>query len=292
LNNLSVYGCLITLLGFCTNVLAKDLLARADSLYALRADGAEGDRAQRAPATAAITAYREAVAAEPERIDAHWKLLRALFFEAQYTGYNRDERKTLFADARDQAEKSLDLMAKAHGGKKLWESGSRERLAAHGDPDDAAQLYLWSAIAWAQWGRAHGAMSAIGSGLAKRLRDYGERVIELDPDCEYGGGQRLLSGLHARLPRVPFITGFVRRDKAIPLAEQALAIDGDYPGNRYLYATTVLRLEDPERREQALAMLTQLANEKTSGPSRVEWQNLCDRAQRWLEREEEEEDAP
>lgn len=291
MKNLLVCGGLAVLLLFSPAASVADLLARADSLYALRADGAEGDRAQRAPATAAITAYREAVAAEPERIDAHWKLLRALFFEAQYTGYNRDERKTLFADARDQAEKSLDLMAKAHGGKKLWESGSRERLAAHGDPDDAAQLYLWSAIAWAQWGRAHGAMSAIGSGLAKRLRDYGERVIELDPDCEYGGGQRLLSGLHARLPRVPFITGFVRRDKAIPLAEQALAIDNAYPGNRYLYATTILKL-DPARREQALAMLTQLASEKTSGPSRVEWQNLCDRAQRWLEREEEEEDAP
>ena len=288
MNNLSVYGCLIALLGFCSSVFAKDLLARADSLYALRAEGAEGDRAQRAPATAAIAAYREAVAAEPERIDAHWKLLRALFFEAQYTGHNREERKTLFADARDQAEESLAFMAKTHGGKKLWESGSRERLATHGDPDDAAQLYLWSAIAWAQWGRAHGAMSAIGSGLAKRLRDYGERVVALDPDCEYGGGQRLLSGLHARLPRVPFVTGFVRKDMAIPLAEQALAIDGDYPGNRYLYATTVLKL-DPDRREQALAMLIQLANEETSGPARVEWQNLCYRAQRWLEREEEEE---
>lgn len=287
MNNLLVYSGLAVLLLFSPAASAADLLARADSLYAQRADGADGDRAQRAPATAAVAAYREAMAANPDRIDAHWKLLRALFFAGQYTGHSREERKELFADARDQAEESLTLMAKTHGGKKLWEKGSRERLATHCNPDDAAQLYLWSAIAWAQWGRANGAMSAIGSGLAKRLRDYGERVIELDPDCEYGGGQRLLSGLHARLPRVPFISGFVRKDKAIPLAEQALAIDGDYPGNRYLYATTVLKL-DPERREQALAILTQLASEETSGPSRVEWQNLCDRAQRWLEREEEE----
>lgn len=292
MNILLTCGCLAVLLFSSSTASAADLLARADNLYAQRAEGAEGDRAQRAPATAAIDAYRKAIAVDPDRIDAHWKLLRALFFEAQYTGHNREERKVLFADARDQAEESLALMAKAHGGKKLWEKGSRERLEAHCNPDDAAQLYLWSAIAWAQWGRANGAMSAIGSGLAKRLRDYGERVVELDPDCEYGGGQRLLSGLHARLPRVPFITGFVRRDKAIPLAEQALAIDGDYPGNRYLYATTVLRLEDPARREQALAMLTQLASEETSGPSRVEWQNLCDRAQRWLEREQDEDDGP
>ncbi|MFT5088627.1 MAG: hypothetical protein ACI906_001256 [Candidatus Latescibacterota bacterium] len=281
----STANCLVALLFFCTAAFAADPLARADSLYALRAQGAIGDRAQRQPAIAAIAAYREAVAANPDRIDAHWKLLRALFFEAQYTGHDREERKVLSAQARDQAEESIARIAKAHGGKKLWEKGTRAQLAAHCNPDDAAQLYLWSAISWAQWGRASGAASAIGSGLAKRLRDYAERVIELDPDCEYGGGQRLLSGLHARLPRVPFITGFIRKDKALPLAEQALAIDSDYPGNRYLYATTLLKL-DPTRREQALAMLTRLATEKSSGPWRVEWQNLCKRAQRWLDREQ------
>ncbi len=286
MHRLSTTIFLATLLFFTHAASAVDPLARADALYALRAEGAEGDRAQRAPAKAAIAAYRQAAAAEPERIEAHWKLLRSLFFEAQYTGHNREERKVLFAKARDQAEESIALVAKAHGGEKLWEKGSREKLAAHANPDDAAQLYLWSAIAWAQWGRAHGAVSALSSGLAKRLRDYAERVVELDPNCEQGGGQRLLSGLHARLPRVPFFTDFVRKEKALPLAEQALAIDPNYPGNRYLYATTLLKF-DPAHRKEARAMLTHLANEETSGPWRVEWQNLCNRARRWLEREEE-----
>jgi len=284
-HKLSTTSGLAVLLFFCSTAFAVDPLARADSLYALRAQGAVGDRAQRQPATAAVAAYRAVVAANPDRIDAHWKLLRALFFEAQYTGHSREERKELSAQTRDQAEKSIARITKAHGGKKLWKKGTRAQLAAHCNPDDAAQLYFWSAIAWAQWGRARGAASAIGSGLAKRLLDYAERVVELDPDCEYGGGQRLLSSLHARLPRVPFITGFIRRDKALPLAEQALAIDSDYPGNRYLYATTLLKLS-PERREQALAMLTRLAAEKSSGPARVEWQNLCKRAQRWLDEEQ------
>ena len=155
-------------------------------------------------------------------------------------------------------------------------------MARHCNTDDAAQLYLWSAVAWAQWGRASGPINAVRRGMAAKLNDYAQRVIELDPYCEQGGGQRLLASLHARLPKVPLITNFVRREQAIPLATAALEIDPHHPGNRYIYATVLLRV-DPERHAEAEAVLIALAEEEASGPWRVEWHNLSRRAQRWLD---------
>ena len=61
------------------------------------------------------------------------------------------------------------------------------------------------------------------SGLANRLFAYGTRVIALDPECEQGGGLRLLSGLHGRLPKIPFVSGFVRRDQALAMLERLAA---------------------------------------------------------------------
>lgn len=257
-------------------------LARADSLYALRAEGADGDRALRAPISAAIVAYQEAAAAQPQSIEIKWKLLRAVFFEGQYTGYSRPERQAWYAEAVDRAEESLAEAAELCGGSKTWKRGRRAQVARHCDPDDAAQLYLWSAVAWAQWGRASGAINAVRRGMAAKLNDYAQRVIELDPYCEQGGGQRLLASLHARLPKVPLITSFVRREQAIPMANAALEIDANHPGNRYIYATVLLRV-DPDRHAEAKATLRALAEEEASGPWRVEWHNLSRRAQRWLD---------
>ena len=119
-------------------------LARADSLYALRSEGAEGDRALRTTIAAAIAAYEEAAAEQPQSIEIKWKLLRALFFEGQYTGYSRPERQAWYAEAVDRAEESLAETAELCGGSKTWKRGQRAQVASHCDPDDAAQLYLRS----------------------------------------------------------------------------------------------------------------------------------------------------
>ena len=271
--------CILALV-FCRSA-GADLLSQADSLYARRADGADYDRALSGPIRAAIAVYEQAADAQPESIEVQWKLLRALFFEGQYTGYKRPERRAHYAQAVERAETFMAQAAERCGGGPTWKRGTRAEVAAHCNPDDAAQLYLWSAIAWAQWGRASGLVDAVRSGMATKLHTYAQRVVDLDPTCEEGGGQRLLASLHARLPNIPFITSFVRRERAVPLAEEALALSADHPGNRYIYATVLFRT-DPDRRAEAEDLLRQLAADTPSGPWRVEWRNLCRRAQNWL----------
>ena len=76
----------------------------------------------------------------------------------------------------------------------------------------------------------------------------------LDPDVEQGGAIRLLSRLHSELPRVPFLSGWVDPERAVPLAERALAEYPQHPGNFYLLGLALLS-HAPERREEGLSLV-------------------------------------
>jgi hypothetical protein len=97
----------------------------------------------------------------------------------------------------------------------------------------------------------------VREGVATRLRRYTQIAIDLEPEYEEGGAFRLLGRLHAELPRVPFLSGWVDRGRAIPLVERAYAVAPANPGNRLLLALTLLELA-PERRAEALDLLRQV----------------------------------
>jgi hypothetical protein len=209
-----------------------------------------------------VRSYESALAARPESLEARWKLLRALHFAGDFASQGEEERSRIFDRARDVSEKGLTLLAeRVASGTRLEEMDSEQmpsRLDAAGVPaNDAARLYFWSAINWAAWSRDAGLLSAVRRGVANRLHRYVLVTIALEPDYEDGGAFRLLGRLHAELPRVPFISGWVDRDQSVPLVERAYAIAPSNPGNRLLLALTLLDLA-PERRGEALDLLRQV----------------------------------
>ena len=82
-------------------------------------------------------------------------------------------------------------------------------------------------------------------------------VIDLDERYSHGGGHRLLGRLHALAPRVPFFTGWIRRDTAVAELERALELAPEDPYNQ-LYLAEVLLAERPARRDEARRLLSQL----------------------------------
>jgi tetratricopeptide (TPR) repeat protein len=239
-----------------------DELARGDSAWARRAEGEREGRPLPGPILDAVRSYESALAARPESLEARWKLLRALHFAGDFASQGEEERSRIFDRARDVSEKGLTLLAeRVASGTRLEEMDSEQmpsRLDAAGVPaNDAARLYFWSAINWAAWSRDAGLLSAVRRGVANRLHRYVLVTIALEPDYEDGGAFRLLGRLHAELPRVPFISGWVDRDQSVPLVERAYAIAPSNPGNRLLLALTLLDLA-PERRGEALDLLRQV----------------------------------
>jgi tetratricopeptide (TPR) repeat protein len=232
---------------------AADPLAQGDAAWARRAEGHDGaGRAAPGPIAEAITAYEAAVAAAPDAVAPRWKLLRALHFAADFAARDRGEERALVDRATAAAEVARPLLAR--GG---------------APPRDAAALHFWAAIAWGAWAQRHGLLGAVREGVMNRVHRDVEAAIALDAAIEDGGALRLLARLHATLPRIPLLSGWVDRDQALPAMERALAVAPDHLGNRVLFGLTLLDVA-PARRAEALAALAAAAVAEPDGEAVVE----------------------
>jgi hypothetical protein len=158
-----------------------------------------------------MNAARVADAVEPR-----WKLARALFFEAKFTGRDRDDSRALLEKARDAGEEAIAILRRrAEAPGRPVSTDPRRVAAALSGERDAAPTYFWAAVAWGEWGLVAPRITAAKKGAAAKVRDYAATVIALDPRFEEGGGYRVLGRLHHRAPRIPGLTGWVSRAEGI-----------------------------------------------------------------------------
>lgn len=253
---------LAALVGLGSLAAHADEVARGDSAWARRAEGEREGRPLPGPIRAAVRSYEGALADRPGHLEARWKLLRALHFAGHFASEDAGEKRRVFNRAKEVSERGLALLAAQVGaGARLEEMDPEQigsRLEATGiPPSDVARLYFWSAINWGAWSRTVGLLSAVRQGVANRLFQYTRITIALEPEYDEAGAFRLLGRLHAELPRVPFVSGWVDREQAIPLVERAYAMAPANPGNRLLLALTLLDLA-PARRSEAHDLLKQV----------------------------------
>jgi hypothetical protein len=223
-----------------------------DRAWTMRAEALDERLATPTRIEEAIRHYRAALEADPLSLEASWKLLRALHYAIDFT--NLEDRAK---DAR--GVEAIELA-----------SASTEGLDGGGGTDsDRARLLFWSAIAWGTRAQRVGLLTIVREGAAGRMHDYAEQSLALDPSVDRGGALRLLSRLHATLPRVPFVSGWVDRDKALPLAERAHALDAAHPGNRLILALALLD-HAPDRGAEARALLESVASTEARNDFLVE----------------------
>jgi tetratricopeptide (TPR) repeat protein len=265
--------CLLAVLGTAHAAAPPSELERGDEAWAMRAAGASDEHAASEPIAAAIGAYERALRAAPGSLEIRWKLLRSLHFAAAFAAGDADPHAT-FERAARVGEEGLDRVGERLGsgarldrtveiepgeGIGLDVGALRARLAeADLATSDVARLHFWTAIAWGSWSRTTGLLAAVREGVANRIHRYARIALALEPGYDDGGAYRLLGRLHATLPRVPFISGWVDRERAIPLLESGYTLAPWHPGNRLLLALTLLDLA-PGRRDEALALLRQAA---------------------------------
>jgi tetratricopeptide (TPR) repeat protein len=232
---------------------ANSQLSAGDRAWDTRAEVLNQRRASHERIEQAIGLYRAACESEPDPLEARWKLLRALHYLIEFS--NAPEQRK-----GEAVEETLFLT-------RTWTEALEPE--DHAAARDRAQLYFWSAIAWGARGQRVGLLTIVREGVAGRMHDYVLRAVALDPEIERGGGYRLLSRLHAELPRVPFITGWVDRDQAVPMAERAFAVEPDDPGNRLILALALLE-RAPERRVEAAALLESVSRDAPRPAFRAE----------------------
>ena len=229
-------------------------IEEADVRFALRAVGAKDGVADRAEADAAIDLYRKAVAAAPDDIEVLAKLLRALHFRGAYTGAGIEEKKQIFEEGRRLGQDAVDRIDK--GAKS---TPGLTRIEALRKIKGAPLLYLWTAGHWGEWALVRGKFAAARSGIASRLRDLAQSVIDIDPVFEDAAGYRILGRLHAEAPRIPFITGWVSHDKGVQFLRRAYEIAPNHPVTWYFLAEAILD-HDPSKADEAKRLLEKCAS--------------------------------
>ena len=235
-----------------------DLMARGDAAYLRRADGHSGSVALPEPIGESITAFEELLTQDPENLEARWKLLRSLYYQGEHVLQDDDERLALYEEAREISDVGREQLAITAGLGDDPDSMKTDKLAAAlVDTTDSAQIYFWSAVHWGLWGQYRGKMAAAKEGVAKKIRNFSEIVIEIDEEMEEAGGHRVLGRLHSEAPKLPFFTGWVDRKTAVSELRRGIELAPDAPLTRFYLADALLE-HFPDQEQEARALLNDL----------------------------------
>jgi hypothetical protein len=259
-----------TLLLVASTLSAEDPIARGDAAWARRAEGHRGGRAAAGPISEAVSAYEEAIRADPQALDAYWKLERALWFQADYASATSAEKEKLLDRGRKVAEAALDrLYARAGGRERLEDMEPAAAARAVAALSAAVPLHVWAAVDWGLWGDVFGKVAAARQGVGTKVKRYGEIALALDERHDSGAPHRVLGRLHALAPKIPFITGWVDREAAARHLRRAVEIDPEFLSNRLFLAEALLD-HFPARRGEALGLLRDLASRAPGSEWQVE----------------------
>ena len=232
-------------------------IAEGDQQWAQRAEGQVAGHAKPAHIDAAIAAYQKAVAANPNDLEARWKLLRSMRFKGQYVATSNDDRKKIYADAKKAGEDALaavDRALRAKGVASITKTPEKQVADAARAVPGAPEVFLWDSINWGEWALAYGKMAAAREGAADRIRREATIAELVDPKMEGGSPSRVLGRLHDQTPRIPFITGWASSKEAVRFLNESFKID---PTNKItrVFLAEAMESNDSGTKPQAIKIL-------------------------------------
>ncbi|MEM1246518.1 MAG: hypothetical protein AAGK22_09100 [Acidobacteriota bacterium] len=257
--------------------------AGAASLFEANGDRAFAERSRlSARGLQAIAAYEEAVSAEPTNLTLRVKLLRALFFQAEYATDRLEERKELYERGRTLFEESYQLLANFAGRDTLRGLKVENLPSVVGHFDDAGPLYFWGAMHWGLWAESFGKVAAVRQGVIKKVRELSQGALLLAPTYEGYGPVRVLGRLHHLTPKVPILTGWVNRREAVDLLRRAVSAAPDEPLNPTFLAHALWQLSNDHR--GALRLLREVIQRRPRTSHELEDRKAIDGAHELIAR--------
>lgn len=245
---------------------AQDPIALGDSAWARRAEGRQGDRAAAGPVGEAVAAYERAVKEQPDRLEGYWKLLRALHYQGDYAVQSKEGKQKVFGRGREVVEAALERMNRRVG-KKLDELPPAQVAKLVSGIPEAPAVFLWGGIHWGLWGEAYGRLAAARQGVGDKIRRYAEVAVAIDERYDRAAGHRLLGRLHTLAPKIPLVTGWVDRGKAISHLRRAVALAPEDLYNQVYLADALLQ-HQPGKAAEAREILRRVLQRKPD-PARV-----------------------
>lgn len=252
-----------------------------DQHWDLRAEGSQGSKAGPKEIDQAISVYRQALLVDPESLAAGWRLMRALYFKAEYTPNSNDEKKKIFEEGKGIGEEALQRIrqdATRRAGKSMGKASPVELATLLKGSESIVECSFWSSANWGGWALAFGKLQAAREGAATKIRDLASAVILINPDYAEGGGYRVLGRLHHQTPSIPFITGWASTKEAVILLRHAAEIGPRHPLNR-LYLAEALWDLNRDSHEEASKIIEALENDQPRAQFLVEDKGVQEKAQ-------------
>ena len=237
-----------------------------DAAWARRAEGRQGDRAATGVIDQAIAAYERAVREQPDNLEAYWKLLRALHYKGDYAVHTTEGKQKVFGRGREVFEAALERIGR-RAGKKLDDLPPDQVAKLVSGIPEAPSIFLWGGVHWGLWGDAYGKMAAARQGVGEKIRRNGEITVALDERFDRAGGHRLLGRLHTLAPKIPYVTGWVDREKAVSHLRRAVALAPEDLYNQVYLADALLQFQ-PGKEAEARQILRAVLQKKPD-PARV-----------------------
>ena len=159
--------------------------------YNDRGEGARGIQADSKNIDQAIRHLERAVKINALEEEAAVYLLKCYYYKGTYVLADEEDRKAEYNKGKALAEK---MVAKY--------------------PNSAALRY-WYLTCLGKWSEVYGILTAAKEGVADLMKEHSEKIIELDPMVEHGGGYFMLGAVHFKSPYIPFILSWPDNDDAI-----------------------------------------------------------------------------
>jgi tetratricopeptide (TPR) repeat protein len=236
--------------------------AEGDQHWANRAEGQLNGRAKSTQNDAAIAAYQKAIAANPNDLDARWKLLRSLRFKGAYQVTTNEEKKQVYTAAKKAGEEALalvDARLRAKGVTSVTKATEKQIADAARGIEGAGEIFFWDSVNWGEWALAYGKLAAVKEGAADRIRRGSTIAMLVDPKMEGGGPARVLGRLHNQTPHVPFITGWASDREAVKYLNESLKTDPTNKITRVFLAEAMVD-NNSDTKPQAIQMLRDVIN--------------------------------
>ncbi len=278
----SIAACLLALLSAAPSR-PLPFEERGDRFWSRRAEGfPESGKPASEPARLAVEAYARALAEQPDDLGLHFKLMAALYFQAYFVVDDARRQKATYERLVELSDRSLELVARQTGREEtLARLPHEEQVKLLRQVPEAVPAHFWAAVSWGLWGMSHSRLAAGARGVAPRIRDHAQMVIDLDEEYADAGGLRLLGRLHALTPRIVFFTGWIDRRAGLALQRRALEISRRDPRNLLFLAEFLLEHEKSSR-GQALELLREAAARSPDPEALVEQSETIEAARRLL----------
>jgi len=160
-------------------------------LYSKRQEGSKGTLASNENIDKAIEQFSTALLSPESEKDAALYLLKSYYYKAEFAVQDKDEKKKIFNEGKALGEKYIEKYP------------------------TSAEFRYWYLVNLGSWAQVYGILTAAREGVSDLMKTHSEKIIELDPEYQNGGGYFMLGAVHFKSPYIPFLLSWPDNDDAI-----------------------------------------------------------------------------